>query len=439
MFSSIAEAHNLLTRSQWHRRAYLKKAIVCLRAHVLAPISSQSFTSLFLFTLGFTLVVISFIPYSLPFFIHSLFHFTFLYHTTVILQASTIRIPPRSQIRQLCLLHFRPPLPLLIPPYTSLKMQLHSTFGAFLVAFTLVQSAPLLVERHPARAGNMTANANSSGPGSNFRAGGNGFRPGMMQGMENDGPSVDVNAGDDGSNEGESAKRSEGIKGGASGTSGTASSIKRQKKAPAGGKLISGTAITDAPGSSIQDLIGRDQGPTQQGRANDSPEGGNTGSTGKPNGGTSSGPSRTSGNRGSGGSTNGSPQPPAEGAPFKRDTTSTGRTAKKVGSQNQKVDTNPNGLTTTNPKNTPQGAGQTTSGQTSSTGSSTEGVADTQKATTRAAAEDKVEEPPTIKSRAEKKAKPLPLASGGLLGLNGLLGSPAAIGTAQAPKQPPSD
>lgn len=258
-------------------------------------------------------------------------------------------------------------------------MQLKSTFGAFLVAVTMVHGAPHLVERHVGRTGNGTANANPSSPMSGFRGGGNGFKPGMMQGMGGNAPSADGGARNGGSDTGgrfdqtggpggdeDSAERSgSSDDGGSSDNAGSGDEARSGQDADSGedagpgedtsssaaepgkrseGKKVqernaprvnlfgdAGKAIAEA-GSRVQNsqnsgrsLSGR-QETTGQESESGAPQGDNTGSPGMPPGaqpnGGSRGPSRnpSPGNGGPGTSRNGSPQTPSQVAASKRQT-----------------------------------------------------------------------------------------------------------------------
>lgn len=234
-------------------------------------------------------------------------------------------------------------------------MQLLSTFGAFLVAFTMVHGAPIVAESRLSSNTNTTADPNPSEPASNSRFGGNGFTPGMIEGMKDNKASVDIAARDDTSSNDAKSKQSDGIK---SGSSSTSSSSQPKAGSPAGGSSIGVAPGAASIVSSVGSLFGRQQSPTEGALAKYSPKGGNAGPSGKTRGdqgtGGTTNPTQTTGNLGSGGSKNGFAQANAEGAPVKRDTTGTEGAVVKTESRDQKVDAASNASS----ENIPQAMGQ---------------------------------------------------------------------------------
>lgn len=306
-------------------------------------------------------------------------------------------------------------------------MQLYSTFGAFLVAFTMVHGAPIVSEGRPSSIANTTADLGSSGPGPDSRFGGNGFKPGTMQGVNDNTPSVDVIAEDDTSSAGATSKRSDGTKSGSSTTASgtqkkpTAGSSSEGKGAIAkaaanivnsgglfgredappkksgaregtqpkkfgeaksgsssmlpgsqllgglGSELIPGVAAPARRSSTSQ--LGRGQSPPEGAPARGGPKGGNAGSSGKAPGGQAAGGAtgltQGSGDIVSGGPRNGSAGASAGGAPFRRDTARPEGVKVRPEAQNPKINVDNDNPPNANPKNTSQAAGQAAQKQSS--------------------------------------------------------------------------
>lgn len=223
-------------------------------------------------------------------------------------------------------------------------MQLHSTFGAFLVAFTIAHGAPIASESRLGPTTNMTTNASPSGPASNSGFGDNGLASGMIQVMKRHGHSLNFISRDDTSSEDAASKQSDGIK---SGSSGTSSSGEPKKASPPGGSSVSQGAVagTASTVNSGGNLLARQKAPTQGNSPKDNPKGSDIVSPVEASGGQETGHttgfSQTAGAVPvvSGGSKTGSAPANADGAPSKRDTTSTERAVLKSETEGQATGT----------------------------------------------------------------------------------------------------
>lgn len=276
-------------------------------------------------------------------------------------------------------------------------MKLHSTFGAFLVAFTMVHGAPIVLESRVGRNTNMTVSSNESGPGSDLRFGGDGFAPGINQRVRNNGPPVDVIARDDTSSEDASSKQSDGIK---SGSSSVTSTSQAKEGSTAAGSSTGAVAGTVSTGIISESLFRREQGPTKGGSAQASTKGGNFGSSSKAPGGQTTrdtkGLTQTAAKVVSGGSRNGFAQANASSAPFKRDTTGTEGTALNLAVKNQNVNNANNDPSAVAANNPLQAGSQSISSN--GNGSSSEGVAPN---TAQSSPKDKAVEGRAIRMRAK--------------------------------------
>lgn len=284
----------------------------------------------------------------------------------------------------------------------------------------MVHGAPIVAESRLSSNTNTTADPNPSGPASNSRFGGNGFTPGMIEGMKDNKDSVDIAAREDTSSDDAQSKQSDGIK---SGSSSTSSSSQPKAGSPAGGSSIGVAPGAASIVSSVENLFGREQSPTEGALAKYSPKGGNASPSGKTRGdqgtGGTTNPTQTTGNVGSGGSKNGFAQASTEVAPVKRDTTGTEGAVVKTESRDQKVDAASNASS----KSIPQAVSQAVANQSSSSirdGSSDEDPADDHQEITEVSAEDKAAGGRDIRTRAKVAKKPTAQPSGPITPLVGV-------------------